>query len=76
MKNKVFNQCCSSNTNGCQIWTFSKKNLDKVTKTQRPMLGIRLTDRNRNTGIRGVIKVENVTQKFARLKWSFAGYVV
>lgn len=60
---------CSSNTNIRMSNQDIKKNMDMVTKTQRPMerlmLGIGPTENKRNSRIRRKPKVEDVNQEVA-----------
>ncbi|CAG9830638.1 unnamed protein product, partial [Diabrotica balteata] len=77
-KTNVYNQCVLPVlTYGCQTWTFTKANMDKIIKTQRAMerqmLHIRLVDKKRNEWIRERTKVRDVRQE-VKLKWRFAGH--
>lgn len=78
-KSRVFNQCILPVlTYGCQTWTLTKVNVDKLAKTQRSMernmLGIRLIDRKTNIWIRSKTKVKDVVEYVTTLKWTFAGH--
>lgn len=81
LRSRIFNQCILPIlTYGCQTWTFTKANIEKLSRTQRAMerimLGVKLKDKKRNSWIRMRTKVEDVTARAARLKWSFAGHTV
>lgn len=66
-------------TYGAQTWslTNTQKSDLKVCQRamERSMLGIKLTDRVRNTVLRSKTLIADVAQKAAQLKWDWAGHV-
>lgn len=79
LRSKVFDSCILPVlTYGAQTWTMTKRNIDKLIKTQRAMerqmLHVTLKDKKRNTWIRQRTKVTDVRDRSARLKWQFAGH--
>ena len=76
---RVFDMCLlPAMTYGSQMWTMTKRNMDRLIRTQRAMerimLHITLRDRKRNTWIRARTRVTDVRERAARLKWQYAGH--
>lgn len=64
---------------GCQSWAMTKDVMHKIQVFQRAaersMLGIKLSDRVRNTAIRAKTKVIDAAELACKLKWRWAGHV-
>uniref|UniRef100_A0A2H1VD89 SFRICE_013508 n=1 Tax=Spodoptera frugiperda TaxID=7108 RepID=A0A2H1VD89_SPOFR len=70
---------CVILTYGAQTWSLTQHQKSKLKVCQRAMersiLGVRLSDRLRNTTLRSMTKIIDVGHKAASLKWSWAGHV-
>ncbi|PZC78256.1 hypothetical protein B5X24_HaOG202328 [Helicoverpa armigera] len=80
LKRKLVDMCILPVlTYGAQTWSLTECQKSKLKVCQRAMerslLGIKRTDRIRNTVIRSRTGVADVGQKAATLKWNWAGHV-
>lgn len=80
LKRKVFNQCVlPAMTYGCETWSLTKREIQKLQTAQRSMersmLGISIRDKKRITWIRSKTGVMDIVEKIKRLKWRWAGHV-
>ncbi len=66
-------------TYGAQTWSLTENQKSKLKICQRAMersiLGIKLSDRVRNSDIRSKTGIADVGRKAAKLKWDWAGHV-
>ena len=80
-KRKIFNTCIlSCLTYGCQTWSLTKKNLQKISVCQhsieRSMLDIKLRDKCKLTEIRKRTKVTDANKNMKQLKWRWTGHMM
>ncbi|XP_061723667.1 uncharacterized protein LOC133529882 [Cydia pomonella] len=80
LKRKLVDMCILPVlTYGAQAWSLTEIQKSKLKVCQRAMersiLGIKLTDRIRNTTLRSKTRIADVGEKTARLKWDWAGHV-
>lgn len=81
MKKKVFDsRVLPTLTYGCQTWSLSKHQMNRLTvcqrRMERSMLGIKLKDRIPNKEIRRRTGLADVASKVKRLKWKWAGHIM
>ena len=66
-------------TYGAQTWSLTESQKSKLKVCQRAMersiLGVRRTDRIRNTELRSKTRIIDLGVKTAKLKWDWAGHV-
>ncbi|XP_047989820.1 uncharacterized protein LOC125229086 [Leguminivora glycinivorella] len=80
LKRKLIDMCILPIlTYGAQTWSLTEALKSKLKVCQRAMersiLGVRRTDRIRNTELRSRTRVVDVGAKTAKLKWDWAGHV-
>ncbi|KAJ8715750.1 hypothetical protein PYW07_010232 [Mythimna separata] len=80
LKRKLMDMCILPIlTYGAQTWSLTNIQKSKLKVCQRAMecsiLGVKLTDRIRNTILRSKTQIIDVAQKAAQLKWDWAGHV-
>ncbi|KAI8422947.1 hypothetical protein MSG28_014050 [Choristoneura fumiferana] len=81
IKKKTFNTCIlPCMTYGCETWALTDRQREKLATTQRAMersmLGIRLSDKIRNTDIRRKTKVIDIIARINHLKWGWTGHML
>lgn len=80
-KRKVFDSCIlPCMTYGCQTWSLTKANSEKLQVCQRSMersmLNIKRKDRNSLKSIRQRTKVKEVSDYIKKLKWCWTGHIM
>ena len=80
LKRKLMDMCILPIlTYGSQTWSLTNIQKSKLKVCQRAMersiLGVKLTDRVRNTTLRSKTQIVDVAIKAAKLKWDWAGHV-
>ncbi|XP_075985622.1 uncharacterized protein LOC142982823 [Anticarsia gemmatalis] len=80
MKRRLMDMCILPIlTYGAQTWSLTSVQKSRLKVCQRAMersiLGVRLTDRVRNTTLRSKTQIADVAEKAAKLKWNWAGHV-
>lgn len=80
-KGKLFNTCVLPVLMyGSQTWALTKATTSHLACCQRAMersmIGVRKTDRLRNTLIRNRTKVQDIAIKIRRHKWKWAGHII
>ena len=85
LKQKLVDMCILPVlTYGAQVWSLTASQRSRLatasTQTQtcqrameRKILGVRRTDRIRNTTLRSKTRITDITEKAANLKWEWAG---
>lgn len=81
IKRKLYNACVLPVlTYGCQTWALTKAHTRKLEVCQRSMersmMSIRKSEKIRNTIIRNITKIENVTYTIRKQKWRWAGHIL
>ena len=80
LKRKLIDMCILPVlTYGAQSWSLTEQQKSKLKICQRAMersiIGVKRTDRVRNTALRSITQVIDVGVKTAKLKWEWAGHV-
>jgi hypothetical protein len=80
LKRKLVDMCILPVlTYGAQTWSLTESQKSRLKVCQRAMersiLGVKRTDRVRNTTLRSKTRIADVGVKTARLKWDWAGHV-
>ena len=80
LKRQVFDQCIlPTMTYGCQTWSLTKANAQKMRTAQRAMerkiLNIKLKDKITCREIRSKTKIQDVVAFAKKQKWKWAGHV-
>ncbi|CAH2240428.1 jg13331, partial [Pararge aegeria aegeria] len=80
LKTKVFEQCVLPvMTYGSGTWSLTMGLIRRLRITQRAMeramLGVSLRDQIRNEEIRRRIRITDISQRVAKLKWKWAGHI-
>ncbi|CAG9133292.1 unnamed protein product [Plutella xylostella] len=80
LKRKLIDMCILPVlTYGAQTWSLTESQKSKLKVCQRAMersiLGVKRTDRIRNTDLRSKTQIADVGAKTAKLKWDWAGHV-
>ncbi|XP_047998342.1 uncharacterized protein LOC125235798 [Leguminivora glycinivorella] len=80
LKRKLVDMCILPVlTYGAQTWSLTESQKSKLKVCQRDIersiLGVKRTDRIRNTTLRSKTRIADVGERTARLKWDWAGHV-
>ena len=79
-KRRVFDQCVlPAMTYGAETWTFHANIIQRLQvaqrKMERRMLNISYRERRRNTEVRKISQIEDISTRIKKLKWTWAGHI-